>query len=789
MNNKLRCCAAATASLIILTSCGGKNTPQAQSDTTVTTTAAATEQTETTSAPETTAAPSETTTVAETPAPEEEKQISFAERAVGTYYCNVNYDGGDERLKMEITEFGGNLYANCFLGGDTDVPPTADDASYSLWQMEIIPEDAGAFLTYTDSCEVGVLKYSNMSNMNRYWGIPDTGTMLLTEKGITFDNIDLVFENADKEIKTDLERYEGKSVFDIGPEVCETEYPPEIFGLWRYMEEYNDGKLETFIKFEHGDEEYTYLTVYRKEPGREAMLQKGGFCFEDEESIKALLYQTAAEPIEIDWKYKYKDGKLTITGSDIAAVEELVLEKVPESAVPLVKLADADDISEVKNGTEFTDINGDKRTVTLQFKHCDDIENNGGFFVRLGNLIFYREFDEAIRGMRSMYGSYTSTELDMSKGSRVCWYDRRTGETGLAFEDDGYGPLYYMNGMFYTQYIPSEGLLSDTDTDHNPPHVRRYYPDGSCCENAGKSAAIDWVEAFLGTSTYVSAVSADGRYMLLSDYYENKDSSDVNHRYTSEHYLYDGSSYTIETQIGDSESMEGWAIEDDDLFLVKYDFGKDKFIFEQYDTEDSDVITLGSDDYTGEAVDYGVCISDQIIRDGNYIYFSVAGVIGDIGYPEDYIIYKAEIGKENSLEIVHHGLPDGFEDYLPAFRIENGEIKFSEHPAGRAGLSERTKGDLVYYDTPDSSKVVIKDYAPKDIYEQYGKDVEKGETVTIGQTMEYVDGAVYVMEADCVYDPDYESGLLSDYYIKTMRWQRIVPGEEPEILYEFAPVP
>ena len=176
------------ALMMTLCACGSGN---AQTQTAETTSAAAvTEQAQTTNAPETTDAPSVTTTAAETAAPEDEKKISFAKRAVGTYYCNVNYGGGDERLKMEITEFGGNLYADCSLGGDTDVPPTDDDAGYSVWEMEIIPEDAGAFLTYTDSCQVGVLKYSNMSNMNRYWDIPDTGTMILTDKGVTFDNID-----------------------------------------------------------------------------------------------------------------------------------------------------------------------------------------------------------------------------------------------------------------------------------------------------------------------------------------------------------------------------------------------------------------------------------------------------------------------------------------------------------------------------------------------------------------------------------------------------------------------
>ena len=791
--------AVAAASLCLLCACGSdNNTPASPS-------AAATEQAQTTAAPVTTAQ-TESQTAAETAAETAEEtegipaagneKISFAERAVGTYYCNVNYGAGEERLKMEITDVSGNLYAICSLGGDTETPPAEEDSAYSLWMMEIIPEEAGAFLTYTDKVEAGVLKYSNMSNAGRYWGVPDTGTLTLTDNGIIFENIDLAANAPDKEITTELERYEGKSVFDIGYEVTEQDRPDEIYGLWRYTEDLGDTTTDTFVKFDKGGSDYyEYMTIYRKETGCEAMLQKGGFCFDDYDEINAMLYQVAAEPIKIEWNVTVKDGRLTVRGSDIAAEEELVFERVPDTAVPLVMLADADEINRVSNGMDFTDISGSKRTVTLQFKMCDDIENNGGYFVRLGDLIFYRELDESTRGIRSMFGDFLYTYPEAEKGSRICWYDRRTGETGLAFEDEGFGPLYYMNGLFYTQYTPDEKTIaayagSGVEIDATARHIRAYTPDGTYCDlSADMGSYYDALEPSFNTETYINGVADNGRYLLLNSYLPNSEPTDTGNYYSAYCRLYDGTAYDREIKLSETETMEGHSFINDSFIYAKYDYESSQFSFVQYDPEDDRETILGTAGYTGEAAEYGVCVCEQIIADGDDIYFAVAGYIGDSLSPDGFAVYKAAYGKENSLETVQNGLPEGFEEITPVVSVENGELSFSEFAKGKTALSERTKGDLVYYDTPDSKTVLIENYITKDIYKNYGSEVKKGETLTILQAAPFIDGAVYVIEADSTFDPDYENGILSEYYMKNMRWLRIVPGEEPVVLYEFPPVP
>ena len=58
---------------------------------------------------------------------------------------------------------------------------------YSFWAMEIVPKEAGALQsTDQDSADIGVLTFSVMSNMGKYWDKPAYGTIELTEEGVAF---------------------------------------------------------------------------------------------------------------------------------------------------------------------------------------------------------------------------------------------------------------------------------------------------------------------------------------------------------------------------------------------------------------------------------------------------------------------------------------------------------------------------------------------------------------------------------------------------------------------------
>ena len=667
---------------------------------------------------------------------QEENSISFAERAVGTYSCKT---GSGEILKAKMINICGNLYAECSLSDD-------EGGEYSVWTAEIIPTQAGIFMTAANECDAGVVMYSPMSNAGRYWKVPDTGKVSLKENGIVFDGICLTDMGEDH---FELTRTEETPSDAVSPQDSGEQPPEEIYGLWKT--EYNGAY--TFVKFEKTDGKNT-VKIFRKAPGTEAVIRSGDFSYEDGYII--ICCETpGGGPFYVECPYTADGGNMML--EYFYGDEESLFVPAEEKDIPLTVLADAGDISAIKGNMTVTDANGDTRNVIPQFKMCDDVESNGGLFVRLGDLVYYRELDEGARGLRSSYGNYFA--LSEAQGhSRICWYDTRTGEKGTAFEDGGFGSLYYMNGMFYTQFL--------RDSDSYEISVRRCYPDGSCSE-----------EVFVSDYNTIQGVSEDNTALLISSYKDDTPGTWLS--------MYDGTFFSHELDAengGDTEYIGMGFAAGNDIVTVSDDPEEDRFVFRQHDAKTGSCILLGEYEYDEDDDPFGIPVVDGMFRDGDQIYFVVSWYVGDSTDPDDLMIFKAVPGTENSTELVRKGFPEGFEYKLPYVSIENGTLKYSEHPAGIVGFSEGGKGDLVYYDTADSSTVLIENYADKDIYDYYAHEVEKGETMRILQSAEYIGGAVYIAEADGLFDPDYDSGYITDYELKAMRWMKIIPGKEPEVI-------
>ena len=257
----------------------------------------------------------------ETPDPDAEP-LSLAQRLCGKY--SSLQDSGEYAI-LEIVEFADNLYA---FAGEA-MPESSELEAYSFWAQEILPADAETVRSDTaSSCDVGVLSFSIMSNLSRYQGPPERGTIRLTD-----DGLDL--------LGTHYERNERVS--DSFPYVSEQPSGEEdLIGLWRQR----DSADPFYLGFEDDR-----MWLYSKSPDKEVLLGCGGYQAKNGYlSGTYNLLGSGTMPYQFKAEYRQEtNGELTLFTADnelatlFSCGEICVFEPVRRSDVPIFTLQDAYD--------------------------------------------------------------------------------------------------------------------------------------------------------------------------------------------------------------------------------------------------------------------------------------------------------------------------------------------------------------------------------------------------------------------------------------------------------------
>ncbi|MBQ7534235.1 MAG: hypothetical protein IJT43_01295 [Stomatobaculum sp.] len=663
---------------------------------------------------------------------------SLASRMAGVYSCEQ--DG--EYHTLELFEFGGNLLGQ---GGIAMKPEGKDPAElYSFWALELVPADAGALLSEKgDSFEAGILQFSVMSNMSRYWGTPVKDTVRLTDKGILFSGMEYVRENR-----------EGTAFTDVTPMFGGMEpgtVPEKLPGLWKQK---NGGEAPVFLEFseDSGPEGSGSLRIYRKVPGKEVLFCCGRFFFDKDGKFYAgssFLHNAApVETMNADVTFPGNDTmKIVLEGNDslfgegFSLGEKAEFERVSPDAVPVTVLAEPDDM-EALQGTKSVKTDSGERSVISQFLGTEDIENNGGYFVRVGDLVFFRDYSGVTEKLTGVSGDFLH-DSNLGKGSRFCCFDKASGKTTVLSEDEGSGPLYYVNGMFY--FKGQTGLSDGTETEG----VYRCWPDGS-----GR-------ELFSGDGyAGVSAVSRTGHKIYIHQYGKNPQG-----------ILTDGTIYGTFLDMPADEIHFFSDFDGDDLILAVHDGKKGENRVLRIDGTTGEETVLGI--IPGiEADSWGYPSIEQMYLEGEDLYLGAAWYAGTAHMLQDYMVLKMNARKADSLTVLKQELPEGSGEGGPAPKFYfnyNNELLFTEHdPKGEAALSEDSSGDLVWYDSPFGATVLQKDFVKKNWYE--AKD---GETVPVLQKAEFVDGDVYLLMAEAVRTPEEDIGWRMGFTMKKMYQQRI----------------
>lgn len=89
-----------------------------------------------------------------------------------------------------------------------------------------------------------------------------------------------------------------------------------------------------------------------------------------------------------------------------------------------------------------------------------EVENNGGFFVRVGDTVYFRIYGQDVLPETALFGEFITT-AGRPDTSQMVAFDPETGRLRLVFEDDGYGRIFVSAGGFWLTQREDDGSLDD----------------------------------------------------------------------------------------------------------------------------------------------------------------------------------------------------------------------------------------------------------------------------------------------------------------------------------------
>ena len=656
---------------------------------------------------------------------------SLAERFEGTYFGK---DEGDEPFILSIYNFYGNLYA---YGGYTESEEDPD--VYSFWVMEIVPENPEEL--YDENLEelrVGVQAFSIMSNLGRYWSAPVTGRMGLTKDGIivTGDG-DLCPLSTNGKTISLKRRDDIKGFFDDDSiiEALGNSNPSNddesLYGIWK--EKGSDAPM--YISFEKGDE-YPEACIYSKVRGMEADVEKGFFDVAGNKGRMVTKYMISGSPETHEFSYTISGDSLTF---DEGFGEGKEFERAGINDIPVAGLVKPDNVDAIK-GTLRLEKGDISREVYPSFEKIAEVENNGTDFVRVGNLIFFRYYDEKMIDEEPVYASLGEFKehYDLDKAGCVCYYDLRTGETGLAYRDECAGDLYYMDGKFYSERFEANDYYSVS-------YLMAANPDGSA------------LEAVSDTDTF-STVAA------ISD---NNDCLAVDQFLAGQLYLDYGNMYKSELILKENNSVMAVEFEDDYVYVATIGDNDDKIRLTEYRKHSGGEGILLAEYEGGNLWAESHPRVYEILVFEEEVYLGVNWFKGVEDELRDCVLIKAERNKENSGEVIYEGLPEGLNVYSRPYFFLNyaDEIYYTDRDVnGEIGLSEWNEGDLGHY-APFSAIIIKEDFIEENPYAVYD-----GMSTTIFQEGEAVGSKYFIVTANATYVQSQDIGGVRMYELNELNY-------------------
>lgn len=316
-----------------------------------------------------------------------------------------------------------------------------------------------------------------------------------------------------------------------------------------------------------------------------------------------------------------------------------------------------------------------------------EVENNGSFFVRVEDKVYYRLYDHRELERTSLNAVIMEKEVENASELRCC--DLNTGEVQSAGKVSANGPIYATTqGFCFRDPVRCGCVLLPMDGSE----ARSYVPG------------------------YPEAVSADGRMLATVDYPEAGGSVS--------HVICRDGEETARIDEGDDDNLTVFGFAGDRLIAMKTRFSDSLSTVCAYDRTGActELGELPRDDEF-----YGYPEFGQMIFDGDRISFTVGWFEGTGHFLSKWGLFNASPSLEGSLQEDTRKIDtDDYVDMIPKiYRDDAGNVEISPHLAGELGLSDLTGGDLVYYDTPSHMVTLRRGYAQDPYNNRYGDFLEE----------------------------------------------------------------
>ena len=337
-------------------------------------------------------------------------------------------------------------------------------------------------------------------------------------------------------------------------------------------------------------------------------------------------------------------------------------------------------------------------TVAVPFSEyfeAGEVENNGSYFVRVGDKVYYRLYSDEAQWESRMWGEGYLENDDPEADSVLMSYDLQTKTTETLFTVNGRGRIFAS-------------------------------VDGFCI--SGTSGGQDKVFCYSmedGEKTEVCAgklmaVSEDGKRLVALDYVDTG-----NGRYPHYSMIENGQEiYSLDYTDGGGYQFLGLA--GDDMIAWRQDD-------EGYRNH------LISVDSTGKVTELGIIPQPdydyetygswpellQLLKDDDGVYLSFGYYEGTGHFLAAQQVVKAKPGAAGSLEaqwLESTDAEEGYEEKI--FLTGNGEWEAAWQVEGEIGLSDDWCGDLVYFDSPYGGIRLAADFIDEDYTDEQGRHKE-----------------------------------------------------------------